>query len=380
MAAVIDDGATPLAASLAAPPVILAEVRSGIGLLTLNRPAALNALSLQMVQDMHRQLRAWADDGAVQAVVVRGAGEKAFCAGGDIRALYDSYRAGDGMYLQFFEEEYALDLYIAEYPKPYIALMDGYVMGGGMGISQNATVRIVTERTRLAMPEVGIGYFPDVGGSYFLPRLPGRLGLYLALTGVQIRAADALYAGLADLWVPAAQLPELVQRLQGLDWRGGGDIQAAVAALVADMQPAAAEPAPLAAVRAAIDRHFSLPDVAATMASLAAQAAEVAQGGAAKDSDPALATWAADTHALMARRSPLAMGVTRALLSRGASLPLAACLRMELALDRQWFARGDFMEGVRAVIVDKDQQPRWRPATVGEVDEALVQSFFAEAT
>ncbi len=349
--------------------VVLAERQGPLGLLTLNRPAALNALSLQMVRDMHAQLRAWAGDPGVAAVVVRGAGERAFCAGGDIRWLCESYRAGDGQYLRFFEDEYALDLYTAQYPKPYIALMDGYVMGGGMGISQHAAVRVVTERTRMAMPEVGIGYFPDVGGSYFLSRLQGRLGWYLGLTGTQIRAADALYAGLADVCLPAAKLPALLDGLTARDWatigNAPGAAREAVAALVADLHPAPAEPPPLAELRPAIDRIFALPTVQAMLDALG------------READPAFSDWAADTQALMRKRSPIAMGVTNELLARGAGRSLAECLEMEYALDAQWFQRGDMLEGVRAAIVDKDQNPRWQPATVEEVDGALVASFFA---
>ena len=184
---------------------VLAEVRNHIGHLTLNRPAGLNALTLDMVRTLQRQLDAWAQDPQVHAVVLRGAGEKAFCAGGDIRSLYDSFKNGDTLHQDFFVEEYALDLAIHHYRKPVLALMDGFVLGGGMGLVQGADLRVVTEKSRLAMPEVGIGYFPDVGGSYFLPRIPGELGIYLGVSGVQIRAADALYCGLADWYLDSEQ-------------------------------------------------------------------------------------------------------------------------------------------------------------------------------
>lgn len=192
---------------------VLAEVRNHIGHLTLNRPAGLNAITLDMVRSLSAHLRAWAEDAQVHAVVLRGAGEKAFCAGGDIRSLYDSFKGGDTLHEDFFVEEYALDLAIHHYRKPVLALMDGFVLGGGMGLVQGADLRVVTERSRLAMPEVAIGYFPDVGGSYFLPRIPGELGIYLGVTGVQIRAADALYCGLADWYLDSARLAELDQKL-----------------------------------------------------------------------------------------------------------------------------------------------------------------------
>jgi len=195
---------------------VLAHVRNHIGHLTLNRPAGLNAITLDMVRSLSRHLQAWANDPEVYAVVLRGAGEKAFCAGGDIRSLYDSFKNGDTLHQDFFVEEYALDLAIHRYRKPVLALMDGFVLGGGMGLVQGADLRVVTERSRLAMPEVAIGYFPDVGGSYFLPRIPGELGVYLGVTGVQIRAADALYCGLADWYLDSARLADLDQRLDRL--------------------------------------------------------------------------------------------------------------------------------------------------------------------
>jgi enoyl-CoA hydratase/carnithine racemase len=210
---------------------VLAAVRNHIGHLTLNRPAGLNALTLDMVRILQKQLDAWAQDDEVYAVVLRGSGDKAFCAGGDIRSLYDSHKNGLTAHLDFFVEEYALDLAIHRYRKPVLALMDGYVLGGGMGLAQGADLRVVTERSRLAMPEVAIGYFPDVGGSYFLPRVPGELGIYLGVTGVQIRAADALYCGLADWCLNSEVLPQLDQQLDSLQWNGNAlkDLQSLLA-------------------------------------------------------------------------------------------------------------------------------------------------------
>ena len=197
---------------------VLAHVRNHIGHLTLNRPSGLNAIDLEMVRSLQTQLDAWATDPNIKAVTLRGAGEKAFCAGGDIRSLYDSYKHQDTLHTLFFEEEYALDLTLHHYAKPVLALMDGYVLGGGMGLAQGADLRVVTERSRLAMPEVAIGYFPDVGGSYFLTRTPGQLGTYLGVSGIQIRASDALYCGLADWYTESDKLVELDQRLDTLKW------------------------------------------------------------------------------------------------------------------------------------------------------------------
>ena len=343
---------------------ILAEVRNHIGHLTLNRPAGLNAITLDMVRSLSHHLQAWADDPTVYAVVLRGAGEKAFCAGGDIRSLYDSFNSGDTLHQDFFVEEYALDLAIHHYRKPVLALMDGFVLGGGMGLVQGADLRVVTERSRLAMPEVAIGYFPDVGGSYFLPRIPGELGVYLGVTGVQIRAADALYCGLADWYLDSAKLADLDQKLDRLHWHESPlkDLQGLLAKLGVQHLP----DAPLAALRPAIDHFFALPDVPSIVEQL--QQVTVADSH----------EWAMTTAALMQTRSPLAMAVTLEMLRRGRHLPLEQCFALELHLDRQWFERGDLIEGVRALIIDKDKAPRWNPATVAELDAQHVDSFFRD--
>ncbi|WP_339435342.1 enoyl-CoA hydratase/isomerase family protein [Pseudomonas orientalis] len=343
---------------------ILSEVRNHIGYLTLNRPAGLNAITLDMVRLMTTRLQAWADDPRVYAVVLRGSGDKAFCAGGDIRSLYDSFKAGDTLHEDFFVEEYALDLILHHYPKPVLALMDGFVLGGGMGLVQGADLRVVTERSRLAMPEVAIGYFPDVGGSYFLPRIPGELGIYLGVTGVQIRAADALYCGLADWYLDSTRLTELAQRLDSLQWRDSPlkDLQGVLAQLAVQQLP---DP-PLAALRPAIDHFFALPDVPSIVEQL--QQVTVADSH----------DWGRATADLMQTRSPLAMAVTLQMLRRGRHLRLEQCFALELHLDRQWFARGDLIEGVRALIIDKDKKPQWNPPTVHALDASHVESFFRD--
>ncbi|UVL01197.1 enoyl-CoA hydratase/isomerase family protein [Pseudomonas sp. B21-048] len=341
---------------------VLAEVRNHIGHLTLNRPAGLNAITLDMVRSLHLQLDAWAQDPQVHAVVLRGAGEKAFCAGGDIRSLYDSFKSGDSLHEDFFVEEYALDLAIHHYRKPVLALMDGFVLGGGMGLVQGADLRVVTERSRLAMPEVAIGYFPDVGGSYFLPRIPGELGIYLGVSGVQIRAADALYCGLADWYLESASLGTLDEQLDHLEWHDAPlkDLQGMLAKLAVQQLPGA----PLAALRPAIDHFFALPDVP----SMVEQMREVTVA----DSHE----WAKTTADLLESRSPLAMGVTLEMLRRGRRLSLEQCFSLELHLDRQWFERGDLIEGVRALLIDKDKKPRWNPPTLQALGAEHVASFF----
>ncbi|MER2100230.1 MAG: enoyl-CoA hydratase/isomerase family protein, partial [Pseudomonas qingdaonensis] len=245
---------------------VLATVRNHVGHLTLNRPAGLNALTLPMVRQLQQQLDAWAVDPQVHAVVLRGEGPKGFCAGGDIRSLHDSFKAGDSLHRDFFVEEYALDLCIHHYRKPIVALMDGFTLGGGMGLAQGAELRVVTERSRLAMPETGIGYFPDVGGSYFLSRIPGELGTYLGVSGVQIQAADALYCGLADWHIDSARLSTLDERLNTLKWSEHPlkDLQGVLARLGTQ----ALDNPPLAALRPAIDHFFALPDVASIIEQL----------------------------------------------------------------------------------------------------------------
>jgi len=352
---------------------ILLDIRNHIAFLTLNRPAALNALSRDMLGELAATMRTCADDPAVYAVLIQGAGEKAFCAGGDVRALYQSYLDGGTLHEEFFTEEYRLDYFLHRYRKPYVALMDGIVMGGGMGIAQGAGIRIVGERTRMAMPEVGIGLFPDVGASYFLSRLPGSLGVYLALTGTTLRAADALYAELADFFLPRSQVLRLIQNLEQLVWseEPRADVGLAIRKLAADeptpgTRAAGTHEAPLRALRPAIDAHFGQPTVAGILDSLS------------REVRPEFAEWAEQTARLMNTRSPLMSAVTLEQLKRGRTLTLAQCFRMELGMVRECFASGEFIEGIRALIIDKDNAPRWRPARREDVTTAMVEAFFRE--
>jgi len=343
---------------------VLVEVRNSVGHLTLNRPAGLNALNLDMVRQLRQQLDAWLNDDQVRVVVLRANGEKAFCAGGDIRGLYDSYLAGDGMYMTFFREEYALDQLIHDYPKPVLALMDGFVLGGGMGLAQAASHRVVTERVKMGMPETGIGYFPDVGGSYFLSRLEGAIGQYLGITGTHFRAADALYCGLADHCLGSELIDELDQALNGTKW--SDDPAADLDQLLNKRASQKIPGSEIKAMRSAIDHHFSQPDMHRIRASLTAEEC------------PAFQDWAERTLAAIDAKSPLAMCVTLELLRQGRELSLADCFALELHLDAQWFADGDIMEGVRALIIDKDKDPKWNPPTLDEVSPARVAEFFAD--
>jgi enoyl-CoA hydratase/carnithine racemase len=367
---------------------ILTTVRNGIAFVTLDRPASLNALSFEMVRVLQAQLRGFARDGGVKAVLLRGAGGRAFCAGGDVRALYNSRQSGEALHEAFFVAEYQLDYLLHRYPKPVVALADGITMGGGMGLVQGSGLRIVGEGTRMAMPEVAIGLFPDVGGSYFLSRLPGALGVYLALTGTQIRAADALYTTLADLYLTPAASAGLEAALSGLLWSddalatlrdairnlagAASATTAAPAATPGAPTPGAPTPgaptpgAPLAALRPAIDLHFARASVAEILDSLQ------------REARVEYAEWAAQTLQSLRSRSPTMLSVSLRQLQRGRTLSLADCFRMELGMVRQCFVQGDFIEGIRALIIDKDGAPHWQPDRIEAVDSADVEAFFQD--
>ena len=330
---------------------LLLEVSGGLARAILNRPQALNALTLDMAIALDDALARWADDARVRAVVGRGAGERAFCAGGDIRALYESGTTkANTLTRDFYWHEYRLNRRIKRYPKPYVALMDGVAMGGGVGVSVHGSHRVATERTVFAMPETGIGLFPDVGGSHFLPRCPGKIGFYLALTGARIGAADCLYAGIATHHVPSARLGALV------DAMGQGSVDAALAAFHEDPGPSA-----LAANRAAIDGCFGQASVEAIATALEAEGEE----------------WAAKARAAMAEKSPFLQKIAFAQLARGASLSFEDAMVMEFRLVQRAMAFHEFYEGVRAAVIDKDRRPKWRPATLAEVGAADVETWFA---
>ncbi|RCX11101.1 enoyl-CoA hydratase/isomerase family protein [Extensimonas vulgaris] len=341
---------------------VQSEVRGGVGLITLNRPRALNALSLGMVRALMGVLLAWQHDARVQAVAIRGNGKDGpfgvFCAGGDIRFLHEAGSKGDPKIEDFFTEEYVLNHFTHNYPKPYIAFMDGIVMGGGMGISQGGSLRIVTERTKMAMPETGIGLFPDVGGGYFLSRCPGHVGEWLALTGETIGAGDAIAFGLADGCLPAAQQAEVWEAIATQGFADGAAIEAIIKAKFV------AASADLASLRAQIDHYFSLPTVR-----------DIVQALEAADSD-----WARATAATLRRRSPLMLHVVLEQIRRARHLGLADDLRMERDIVRHCFflrpGQSETVEGIRALAIDKDQQPRWNPPRIEDVTPEMWQPFF----
>lgn len=349
-------------------------VANRIGFIELERPKALNALSIGMIRAMHAALDQWREDPGVLAVVVRSQHPRAFCAGGDIRFLYEASQRGEAAARDaFFTEEYRLNHAIFTYPKPYIALMTGVVMGGGMGISQGAHrtggLRVVTASTKMAMPETRIGLFPDVGAGWFLARTPGAIGRYLAVTGETIGAADALYAGLADVYIDDAALPALVDTLRSELFERGADV---VACIEREARAHHVEPEPeasaLARARVLIDRHFAQPDVARIVASLER---ERVQGGAAAE----CAEWAEQVIAALRERSPLSMAVSLEVVAR-AEGSMADVLRTDLDLTRSSFQIGDTLEGIRARIIDKDNAPHWRFARIEDVSAADVARMF----
>jgi enoyl-CoA hydratase/carnithine racemase len=345
------------------------ELRGGIGFITLSRPKALNALSLSMIRDLTAVLLVWRNDAAVQGVAIRGMGKDpanpggsapfgAFCAGGDIRFFHQAALAGDPSLEDFFTEEYTLNHLIHSYPKPYIAFMDGIVMGGGMGISQGAAVRIVTERTKMAMPETNIGLFPDVGGGYFLSRCPGRMGEYLALTGQMLGGAEALAVGLADAVLAASALPALWDALGQGGFASPDAFKQQLASLAGPRDDR------ILARLDEVDRHFAHAQVTDIVASL--------------EADPS--AWAQETAAALRKRSPLMLHVVREQIRRARSMSLAEDLRMERDLVRHCFhlrpGASETVEGVRALAVDKDHTPKWNPQRVEDVTPAMVAPFF----
>lgn len=324
------------------------------GRITLNRPKALNALTWNMVRAIQTALDGWRDDPGVEVVILDGAGDRGLCAGGDVRWLYDVRKSGLADAAEFWREEYILDADIARYPKPFVAIQDGIVMGGGIGLSAHARHRIVTERSQLAMPETTIGLIPDVGGTWLLSRAQGRLGVYLGLTGARMDASDAIQAGFAGTFVPSSAIAALVARLCENSTETIDDV-------IEDMS----EPVPgskLAAARPMIDRLFAADTVLAIREALNTTTDDLAQ----------------KARADLATRSPKALALTLEAVRRAKTYrTLEDALTVEYRLCNRLYADGEFIEGVRALLVDKDKQPRWLPARIEDVTPALVADHFA---
>jgi len=334
---------------------ILFEVRGRMGMVTLNRPKALNALTHDMALRLERQLDDWNGDDRVVLVVIRGTGDRAFCAGGDIRVLYDAGRPGGARgrnNFGFYADEYRLNAKIKRYPKPYVAIMDGIVMGGGVGVSIHGSFRVATERTLFAMPETGIGLFPDVGGTWFLPRLAGQTGLWLGLTGARLRGFDAVVAGVCDGLAAADDVDGLLAALSTAE--SAADVDAVLGGLRCAGDAVLAE-------RPAIDAAFAGDSVEAVLENLAALGSD----------------WATRQHAAIMSKSPACTRIAFRQIRTGATLSFEDCMKLEYRLARFCMTHGDFYEGVRATIIDKDGAPRWSPATLAGASEDFVAPAFA---
>lgn len=333
-------------------PEVLLQEQGALGRITLNRPKAINSLTLGMIRAITQQLQQWRDDERIRAVLIEGAGERGLCAGGDIRAIYDAVKAGDeSLTAAFWAEEYRLNAMLPHYPKPVVGLMDGICMGGGVGVSAHGSHRVVTERSKVGMPETGIGFAPDVGGTYLLSRAPGHTGTYMALTGTPVGAADAIHCGLADYYVPSDRLAALADEL------AGGEVDAVLREFA---EPGERAPATFAPSELEwIDEAFAAEDVEGILQRLRARPEQGAHQ-------------AAD---VLDTKSPTSLKVTLRGVRSGAET-------LEQALDREFRVSlscveiGDFVEGVRATLVDKDRDPKWSPKHLSEVDEQRVARFF----
>ncbi|MDF1767110.1 enoyl-CoA hydratase/isomerase family protein [Maricaulis sp.] len=332
-------------------PEIIARKIGQIGRITLNRPKALNALTHGMCLSMIEALEAWRDDDDVQVIVVDGAGEKGFCAGGDILKLHDSGKAGDDQAWLFWRDEYRLNTLIHHYPKPYVALIDGITMGGGVGVSVHGSHRVAGDRTMLAMPETGIGFHPDVGGAYFLPRLAGEIGIWMGLTGARLKAPDCVAAGLATHYCPSGQYDALIEALESADLSGEDALEILLEEFSGD--PGDSD---LSVTGGLIDAAFAGDSVDDILARIEAA------GDA----------WSAKQGKILGTKSPTALRLTLACLRKGAGLSFEDVMRQDLRVSSWCLTGTDFYEGVRAVIIDKDQAPKWSPvAADSEIEKAF---------
>lgn len=339
-------------------PDILFTIIGNIGLVTLNRPKALNALTHDMVIELYNQLDEWKNNKDIQAIVIQGAGDKAFCAGGDIRNIYDARIDPELSIKRFFWDEYRLNHRIFHYPKPYIALLDGITMGGGVGVSIHGSYRIATERFVFAMPETSIGFFPDVGGSYFLPRCPGETGTYLGLTGERIKSSDGIYLGLVNYFVSVEKLPDLTDSL-ATDTLGGKASEK-VLHLIKSASSPDGNPT-LAEYREDIDQCFKYDSMEEIIEALQHQ-----------NND-----WSKKTLEVLKTKSPTSLKVTLKQLRNGKKLSFDECLKMEYRMDMRFLKTHDLYEGIRAVIIEKDQKPQWQPSELSKVSNSEVDAYFA---
>jgi enoyl-CoA hydratase len=340
-------------------PDLIARREGSAGIIRLNRPKAINAVTLEMFRDIEKALDQFEADPAVAVIVLEGAGERGLCAGGDIRALYESSKVQGDLGKVLWREEYILNARIAKFPKPYVAFMDGIVMGGGVGLSAHSRHRVVTERTKLAMPEVGLGFFPDVGGTWLLSRAPGEIGSYFGLTGQTMNGPDAIHAGFADAVVPSSKLAALREVLTKVR---PGTLSSEVKVLI-DGFATGESAGPVAAMQSRIDGWFAHDRMQDIVESLERDGSEPAQA----------------TLKTLSEKSPRGMVVTLKLLRLArASSSLEECLVREYRAALEVFRSDDFREGVRAAVIDKDRNPKWSPAQIEDVTAAMIAPYFAE--
>jgi enoyl-CoA hydratase len=345
---------------------ILFEVRGGVGLITLNRPAALNALTLNMIRALDQRLIAFAKEPTIHAVLITGAGDRAFCSGGDVKAVaLESKAVRDGqtggtLTRDFFRDEYTLNHRIFTFPKPYISLINGIVMGGGKGVSAHGSHRVVTESTLFAMPETNIGFFPDVGGGYFLPRCPGQTGAYLALTSKRIKAIDTVYIGFGTHYVPQENMAELTEAFCTYQWNDAKDAKEQAEQLIEKFTTAPTGESEIAPHREKIDRYFGHDRVEDIIADLQ------------QDDTP----WAEETLKAMYAMSPTSLKIALRQIRLGAKMPFAQVMTMEYRLSQALTKGHDFYEGIRAALIDKDRQPKWEPPRINEVSDQDIEACF----
>ncbi|XP_042730693.1 3-hydroxyisobutyryl-CoA hydrolase, mitochondrial isoform X1 [Lagopus leucura] len=339
---------------------VLLQKKGGAGIITLNRPKVLNALSLRMIQQIYPQIKAWEQDPETFLIIIKGTGEKAFCAGGDVRAIADAGKAGDRMTQDYFREEYTLNNAVGTCKKPYVALIDGITMGGGVGLSVHGHFRVATEKTVFAMPETAIGLFPDVGGGYFLPRLSGKIGYLLALTGFRLKGRDVLKAGIATHFVESEKLPDLEKDLIALKSPSKENIADLLNSY--HMQTKIDQ-----------EKEFVLDEHMEKINSIfSAKSMEEIVQKLKQDGSP----FALKQLETINKMSPTSLKLTLRQLREGASLSLQDVFTMEYRLSQACMRGHDFYEGVRAVLIDKDQSPRWKPAALEEVSDEFVDNCF----
>lgn len=340
---------------------VILETAGNKGVITLNRPKALNSLNLSMIRKIYPQLKTWNSDPNIKMIIVKGTGDRAFCAGGDVRALVEAHKVGNPSLAEdFFREEYALNNLIGTLQIPYVALIDGITMGGGIGISVHGAFRVCTERTVCAMPEAAIGFFPDVGGSYFLPRLPGKMGMFLALTGFRLQGRDVFKAGIATHFVDTTSLKDLEGDLMRLENPALADVDRILLKFQQQCETDYKKEFVLKSVMGKMNTVFDADSIEGIMDSLEKEGSD----------------WSKKQYDTLSKLSPTSLKVAFQQLKRGANLTLQDCLKMEYRLSQRFLKENDFHEGVRAVLIDKDNKPTWKPRTVKAVSEDLVNSYF----